>query len=124
MSSNALGFLGAFLIVAALGMVYSWKVEADKAAELEAKIERLEQRQKADDAAMAQRDKAHADAEKKAQELRDEIQKGFEGLNDDEFMCRLHGILCAKGTGAGSANGTASQSAGGMPDTSNAGGHD
>lgn len=124
MTNSFWGILGALLIAGALCMIYSWKVDADKAADLQAEVKRLEQRQTADDAAMAQRDKAHADAEKKAQELRDEIQKGFEGLNDDEFMCRLHGILCAKGAGARSANGTASQSAGGMPDTSNAGGHD
>ena len=115
--------VGALLIAAALGMVYSWKVEADRAAELEAQIQRLEQRQKADDAAMAQRDKDRSEAAKKAQEQRDEIQKAFEGLSDDELLCRLHG-LCAKGAGAGSANGTASKPAGGVPETSNSGGHD
>ena len=123
MNSNFLGILGALLIVGALGMVYNWKVEADRAALLEAQVQRLEQRQKADDAAMAQREKAREEAAKKAQEQRDEIQKAFEGLSDDELLCRLHG-LCAKGAGAGSANGTASKPAGGMPNTSKAGGHD
>lgn len=113
----------ALLIAGALVLVYSWKVDADKVAEIQAQVELQEHRQKADDAVMAQRDEARAEAAKKAQEMRDEIQKGFEGLSDDELLCRLHG-LCAKGAGAGSANGTASQSAGGMPDTSNAGGHD
>ena len=120
--SNLWGILGAILIVGALGMVYSWKVEADRAAELEAQIERLEQRQKADDAAMAQRDKARSEAAKKAQEQRDEIQKGFEGLSDDELACRLHGILCSKSAGSGSANGTAGKPTGGMSNASNAGG--
>lgn len=124
MPNSVLAFIGAFLIVGALGMVYSWKVEADRAAELEAQIQRLEQRQKADDAAMAQRDKARSEAAKKAQEQRDEIQRAFEGLTDDELACRLHGIMCAKSAGARSANGTAGVSADGMPDTSKAGGHD
>ena len=123
MPNSVLAFIGAFLIVGALGMVYSWKVEADRAAELEAQIQRLEQRQKADDAAMAQREADRKEAAKKAQEQRDEIQKAFEGLSDDELLCRLHG-LCAKGAGAGSANGAAGVSAGGMSDTSKAGGHD
>ena len=123
MPNSVLAFIGAFLIVGALGMVYSWKVEADRAAELEAQIHRLEQRQKADDAAMAQREAERKEAAKKAQEQRDEIQKAFEGLSDDELLCRLHG-LCAKGAGAGSANGAADNSAGGVSDTSKAGGHD
>ncbi len=114
--------VGALLIAGALGMVYSWKVEADKAAELEAKIERLEQRQKADDAAMAQREAERNEAAKKAQEQRDEIQKSFEGLSDDELACRLHGILCAKNPDSRSADGTAGVTAGGMSHTSNAGG--
>ena len=124
MPNSLLAFLGALLIVGALGMVYSWKVEADRVPDLEAQIQRHEQRQTADDAVMAQRDEARSKAAKKAQEQRDEIQKAFEGLSDDELLCRLHGIMCAKSAGAGSANGTAGKSAGGMPDTSKAGGHD
>ncbi len=122
MSNTVLSLLGALLIVGALGMVYSWKLEADKAAELEAQVHRLEQRQKADDAAMAQRDKARAEAAKNAREQRDEIQKTFEGLSDDELACRLHGILCSKREGARGADGTAGVSAGGMSHSSNAGG--
>lgn len=122
MTSNFWGILGALLVVGALGMVYSWKLEADKAAELQAKIELLEQRIHADDAVMAQRDKARAEAEQKAREMRDEIQKGFEGLSDDELACRLHGILCAKREGSGSTDGAAGKPAGGVSDTSNAGG--
>ena len=123
MPSNFWAFLGAFLIVGALGLIYSWKVEADRAAELEAQIQRLEQRKLADDAAMAQREAERKEAAKKAQEQRDEIKKAFEGLSDDELLCRLHG-LCAKGAGSRSANGTAGVSAGGVSDTSKTGGHD
>ena len=122
MSNTLLSIIGALLIVGALGMVYSWKLEADKAAELEAQVKRLEQRQKADDAAMAQREAERNEAAKKAQEQRDEIQKIFEGLSDDELACRLHGILCAKREGSGSTDGAAGKPAGGVSDTSNAGG--
>ena len=124
MNSNFLGILGALLIVGALCMIYSWKIDADKGAALQAEVKRLEQRQTADDAVMAQRDKARSEAAKKAQEQRDEIQRAFEGLTDDELACRLHGIMCAKSAGARSANGTAGVSAGGMPETSHAGGND
>ncbi len=122
MPSNLWAFLGAFLIVGALGLIYSWKVEADRAAELEAQIQRLEQRKLADDAAMAQREAERNEAAKKAQEQRDEIQKSFEGLSDDELACRLHGILCAKSPDSRSADGAAGKPAGGVSDTSNAGG--
>jgi len=124
MTSNVLGILGALLIAGALCMLYSWKVDADKAAELQAEVKRLEQRKTADDAAMAQREAERKEAAKKAQEQRDEIQKAFEGLTDDELVCRLHGIMCAKSAGARSANGAAGVSAGGVSDTSKAGGHD
>ena len=123
MPSNFWAFFGAFLIVGALGMVYSWKVEADKAAELEAQIQRLEQRKLADDAAMAQREAERKEAARKAQEQRDEIKRAFEGLSDDELLCRLHG-LCAKGAGARGADGSAGKPAGGVSETSNSGGHD
>ena len=111
------------MIAGALGMVYSWKVEADKAAELEAQVQRLEQRIRADHAALEQRDKAREEAAKRAQEQKDEMQKAFEGLSDDELLCRLHG-LCAKSSGQGSANGAAGKPVGGMSETSHAGGHD
>ena len=124
MNSNFLGILGALLIVGALCMIYSWKVDADKAADLQAEVKRLEQRQTADDAVMAQRDEARAEAAKRAQEQRDEIQKSFEGLSDDELACRLHGILCAKGSNQGDSHGAAGKPAGGMPATSKTGGHD
>ena len=124
MTNSFWGILGALLIAGALCMIYSWKVDADKAAELQAEVKRLEQRQTADDAVMAQRDEARSEAAKRAQEQRDEIQRAFEGLSDDELVCRLHGIMCAKGAGARSANGTAGKPAGGMSDTSKAGGHD
>ena len=120
---NFWSIAGAFLLVAALGLVYSWKIEADRAAELETQLHRLEQRIQADDAAIAQRDKAHIAAERKAKEQRDEIQKDFQGLDDDELLCRLHG-LCAKGSDQGSSHGAAGKPAGGMPATSKTGGHD
>ena len=120
---NLWSILGAILMTAALGLIYSWKVEADKAAELQAKIELLEQKIHADNFVMEQRDKARSEAERKAREMSDAIQKGFEGLTDDELLCRLHG-LCAKGAGAGSADGAAGKPAGGMSATSKTGGHD
>jgi hypothetical protein len=124
MSGNLWTFLGALLIVGALGLVYSWKVEADRAAELEAQVHRLEQRIQADDAAMARRDKAREEAAKKAQEQRNEIQKGFDGLTDNELACRLHGILCAKGANQGDTHAAPGHSAGGMPEASAPGGND
>ena len=121
---NLWSILGAILLVGALGMIYSWKVEADRAAELERQIQWLEARQHADDAAMAQRDKARKAAEQKARELQNEIQKGFEGLSDRELACRLHGILCPKNSGQGNSHGAAGKPAGGMPETANSGGHE
>ncbi len=124
MSGNLWTFLGALLIVGALGMIYSWKVDADKAAELQAEVKRLEQRQVADDEVMAQRDTARSEAAKKAQEQRNEIQKGFDGLTDNELACRLHGILCTKGANQGDTHAAPGQSAGGMPEASAPGGND
>ena len=123
MSGNLWTYLGALLIMGGLCMVYSWKLEADRAAELERKVELLEERIHADDAVMAQRDKARKEAEQKAREQRDEIQKAFEGLDDDELLCRLHG-LCAKSSDTGNSNGTASKPADGMSDSSHSGGHE
>ena len=120
---NLWSAIGAVLIAAALCLVYSWKLEADRAAELEAQVQRLEQRIQADDAAIAQRDKARKEAEQKAKEQRDEIQRTFEGLSDDELLCRLHG-LCAKGANQGNSDAASVQPSSGMPSTPKAGGHD
>ena len=121
---NLWGAIGAVLIAAALCLVYSWKLEADRAAELEAQVQRLEQRIQADDAAIAQRDKARREAEQKAKELRDEIQQGFEGLSDDDVACRLHRIMCPEGSGAGNPDAAPGKSSSGMPAAPKAGGHE
>jgi len=92
-------FMGAVLIVAALGTVYSWKLQADKAAELEAQLELLDQQRKADAAAMAEREKARTDAAKKAQEQRDalhEIEKNGADMCDGDFLYRLRGLCISK----------------------------
>jgi DNA-binding protein H-NS len=123
MSGNLWTYLGALLIMGGLCMVYSWKLEADRAAELERKVELLEERIHADDAVMAQRDKARKEAEQKAREQRDEIQKAFEGLDDDELLCRLHG-LCSKSANSRNTDAATGKPASGMPATSKTGGHD
>ena len=120
---NLWSIAGAFLLVAALGLVYSWKLEADRAADLEAQLHRLEQRIQADDAAIAKRDKARTAAERKAKEQRDEIQKDFQGLDDDELLCRLHG-LCAKGANQGNPDAASGKLTDGMPAAPKAGGHE
>lgn len=91
--------MGAVLIIAALGTVYSWKLEADKAAELERQVELLEQRINADGAAMAERDEARNEAAKTAQEQRDalhKIEKNCSELPDGDFLYRLRGVCIPK----------------------------
>lgn len=116
--------VGALLIAGALGMVYSWKVEADRAAELEAQIQRLEQRQKAADAAIEERDKAIKEAAQKAQEQRDalhEIEKNGADMLDRDFLDRLRGVCFQNGNNCADAAG---KPAGGMPGTNSTAKHD
>ena len=120
---NLWSAIGAVLIAAALCLVYSWKLEADRAADLEAQMQRLEQRIQADDESIAIRDKARKEAEQTAKEQRDEIQRSFEGLTDDELLCRLHG-LCAKGANQGNPDAASGKPSDGMPATAETGRHD
>lgn len=124
MNGNLWTFLGALLIAGALGMIYSWKVEADRAAELEAQVHRLEQRIQADDAAMALRERERREAEQIAQEQRDalhEMEKNSADLRDDDFLRRLRGVCFPNGNNCA---GAAGNPAGGMPGTDSAARHD
>ena len=124
MTSNVWGLLGAILIVGALGMVYSWKIQADRAHELETQIERLEQRIQANDAAIAERDKARREAEQKAQEQRDalhEIEKNGADMLDRDFLDRLRGVCFPNGNNCAGATG---KPAGRLPGTDSTAKHD
>ena len=121
---NLWSILGAILLVGALGLIYSWKLEADKAAELEAQVQLLEQRKRADDAAMEQRDKARREAEQTAREQRDalhEIEKNGDGMPDRDFLDRLRGVCFPNGNNCG---GAAENPAGGLPRTGSTAKHD